>query len=68
MATNALWDKLRLAQREKNGDAAFAYKNAIDRANKGKAEDAAWWERQGDAAMPTSDTSEPVLHEKQLNA
>jgi len=59
MASKELWDKLRLAQTTKNcGDSANAYKKAIELANKGKEVDAAWWERQGDMAMPS--VSEPV--------
>jgi hypothetical protein len=51
MATTALWDKFRAAQRAKNGDASLAYKNAIECANKDKEVDAAWWEKQGDMAV-----------------
>ncbi len=53
MATKELWDKFRAAQKAKCGDAALAYKNAIDNSGKRKEVDAAWWERQGDMAMPT---------------
>jgi hypothetical protein len=45
-----LWKKLHAAQDAKNADASVAYKNAIERANKGKIEDAMWWEKQGDMA------------------
>jgi hypothetical protein len=60
MATKALWDKLRLAQDTKNGDAALAFKNAIDRSNKGKTAEAAWWEQQGDLATNFVPTREHV--------
>jgi hypothetical protein len=60
MATKELWDKLRLAQRTKNGDAALAFKNAIECSHKGKEVDAAWWERQGDMAMPTAEKQESL--------
>jgi hypothetical protein len=53
MATKELWEKLRLAQQIKAGDAANAFKKAIELANKGKEVDSAWWERQGDMAMPS---------------
>lgn len=53
-ASTALWDKLRAAQKAKNGDAANAYTKAIERANKGKLKDAEWWERWGDDAMGTT--------------
>lgn len=50
-ASPALWDKLRAAQKAKNGDASNAYNKAIERANKGKLKDAEWWEKMGDDAM-----------------
>jgi hypothetical protein len=49
-----LWKKLHAAQDAKNADAAIAYKNAIERANKGKIADAEWWANQGDEAMPVA--------------
>lgn len=54
-ASKALWDKFRSAQRAKNGDAALAFKNAIERTNKGEEVDAAWWENQGDMALAFPD-------------
>ena len=53
-ASKELWDKFRAAQRVKNGDAAYAYKNAIEAANKDKEVDAAWWEKMGDDAVATT--------------
>ena len=58
MASKELYDKLGLAQRAKNGDAANAFKKAIELVNKGKEKDAAWWEMMGDDAMPST---KPVL-------
>lgn len=52
-APTSLWTKLRAAQAAGNADAANAYREAIAHANKGKDIDAAWWEKQGDMAMPT---------------
>ena len=54
MATKDLWDKFRAAQKAKNGDAALAYKNAIEQSNKGFEDRATWWEKQGDMAMPAA--------------
>jgi hypothetical protein len=57
-ASQGLWKKFRAAQSTKNEDAALAYRRAIEHADKGKAEDAAWWERQGDMAMPVATEKE----------
>lgn len=57
-ASPELWSKLRAAQKAKNSDAAVAYKQAVEHANKEKATDAAWWEKMGDDAMPVEETKE----------
>ena len=54
-ASKALWSKLRAAQDTNNADASVAFKKAIELANKGKEVDAAWWETQGDMAMPVAE-------------
>lgn len=56
VASQGLWKKLHAAQDTKNADAAFAYKKAVEFANSGKVADAAWWENQGDMAMPEPPT------------
>jgi hypothetical protein len=60
-ASPELWKKLRAAQAAKNSDASVAYHEAIQCANKGNAESAAWWERQGDMAMPTEKKEQESL-------
>ena len=52
-ASKELYEKFRSAQGMNNADASVAYKKAIELAGKGKTADAAWWEQQGDMAMPT---------------
>lgn len=52
-ASKELWNKLRAAQDAKNVDAATAYREAVEHANKGKMKDAEWWEKMGDDAMST---------------
>ena len=55
-ASKELYEKFRSAQSMNNADASVAYKKAIELTNKGKAADAAWWEQQGDMAMPTPES------------
>jgi hypothetical protein len=55
--TSELWSKLHKAQAAKNTDAANAYREAIIRIDKGKEQDAIWWEIQGDDAMGGEPTS-----------
>jgi len=50
-ASQELWKKFRAAQQLRNEDASVAYRRAIEHADKGKASDAEWWEKQGDTAM-----------------